>query len=176
MNFMPATVKGDQVELPFGTVKLSAEKAAKVKDKGLLIAGIRPEHFEDAAVIDRSVADRGSIFRANVDVVEWLGHEAYAYIPFDAPPEVSSQLSQLEKDLDSEALQRFVVAMFEADKIVGAICHGTVVAARAIVPSTGRSAHSVPSRALFALSTYAWWCLPWWISIVCASMCGSSAE
>jgi putative intracellular protease/amidase len=41
--------------------------------------------------------------------------------------------------LESEALRRFVVAMFEANKIVGAICHGTVVAARAIVPSTGRS-------------------------------------
>src|SRR3954470_17633660 len=43
------------------------------------------------------------------------------------------------------------------------------------IASTGRSAHSVPSSALFALSTYAWWCLSWWTRIVCSSMCGSSA-
>jgi putative intracellular protease/amidase len=41
--------------------------------------------------------------------------------------------------LESEALRRFVLAMFEAEKIVGAICHGAVVAARTIVPATGRS-------------------------------------
>src|SRR5256885_16979323 len=31
------------------------------------------------------------------------------------------------------------------------------------------------SSAAFRLLTYAWWCLPWWICIVCASICGSSA-
>jgi len=119
MNFMPATVKGSQVELPFGTVNLGEAKAAKAQDKGLLIAGIRPEHFNDAAVVDRSVAERGSTFRATVDVVEWLGHEAYAYIPFEAPPEVSEQLAQLEKDLDSEALRtQLVVALDANSKIV----------------------------------------------------------
>jgi multiple sugar transport system ATP-binding protein len=115
MNFMPATVKGDQVELPFGTVTLAAGKAEKVQDRGLLIAGIRPEHFEDAQVIDPSVASRGSTFRATIDVVEWLGHEAFAYIPFDAPPEVSSQLAQLEKDLDSEALRTQLVVSLDSN-------------------------------------------------------------
>jgi len=41
--------------------------------------------------------------------------------------------------LESEALRAFVVAMFEAGKPVGAICHGVVVAARAVSPTTGRS-------------------------------------
>jgi multiple sugar transport system ATP-binding protein len=115
MNFMPATVRGDQVELPFGTATLPAEKAQKVQDKGVLIAGLRPEHFEDAAVMDASVASRGSKFRATVDVVEWLGNEAYAYIPFEAPPEVSKQLAQLEKDLDSEALRTQLVVSLDAN-------------------------------------------------------------
>ena len=115
MNFMPATVDGDQVELPFGTVRLPAEKARKVQDKGLLIAGLRPEHFDDAAVLDSSVASRGSTFRATVDVVEWLGNEAYAYIPFEAPPEVSAQLAQLERDLDSEALRTQLVVSLDAN-------------------------------------------------------------
>ena len=41
--------------------------------------------------------------------------------------------------LESAALQAFVAAMFAADKPVGAICHGVVVAARAVSPTTGRS-------------------------------------
>ena len=35
---------------------------------------------------------------------------------------------------------------------------------------------SWPSIAALSLSTYVLWCLPWWISIVLASMCGSRAE
>lgn len=41
--------------------------------------------------------------------------------------------------LEDEALQRFVGAFFDADKPVGAICHGTVLAARSTSPRTGRS-------------------------------------
>ena len=51
----------------------------------------------------------GSTFTAEVDVVEWLGNEAYAYIPFEAPPEVQKQLEQLEKDLDGESLRTQLV-------------------------------------------------------------------
>src|SRR4051812_30196760 len=51
MNFLPATVQGDQLELPFGTLTLPAARAQKADGKGLLIAGIRPEHFNDAAVV-----------------------------------------------------------------------------------------------------------------------------
>ena len=115
MNFLPATVKGTGVELPFGTVRLSDEKAQKVQGKELLIAGIRPEHFNDAAVVDSSIAGRGSTFRATVDVVEWLGHEAYAYIPYEAPPEVAEQLAQLEKDLDGEVLRTQLVVALDAN-------------------------------------------------------------
>ena len=42
-------------------------------------------------------------------MVEWLGNETYAYIPFEAPPEVAAQLQQLEKDLDGEAMRTQVV-------------------------------------------------------------------
>ncbi len=108
MNFLPAEVEGTSVKLPFGTVEIPAEKAERAKGKGLLIAGIRPEHFEDASVVD----DRrgaGSTFHAKVDVVEWLGNQAFAYIPFEAPPEVQEQLTQLERDLDGEAMRTQVV-------------------------------------------------------------------
>src|SRR5690349_7811552 len=71
MNFLPAEVSGNQVKLPFGTVELpDSSRLARAADRGLLIAGIRPEHFEDATIAGKSGS--GSTFRATVDVVEWL--------------------------------------------------------------------------------------------------------
>jgi multiple sugar transport system ATP-binding protein len=111
MNFMPATVEGTSVKLPFGAVQITPEKAEKAAGRGLLIAGIRPEYFEDASVkTDRAP---GSTFRAPVDVVEWLGNETYAYIPFEAPPEVVTQLRQLERDLDGESLHTQLVVSLD---------------------------------------------------------------
>jgi multiple sugar transport system ATP-binding protein len=116
MNFMPATIEGNAVKLPFGTVEIPVEKAEKAKGRGLLIAGVRPEHFEDASVV--SADKEGHTFHATVDVVEWLGNEAYAYIPFEAPPEVQEQLLQLERDLDGESLRtQLVISLDGASQI-----------------------------------------------------------
>jgi multiple sugar transport system ATP-binding protein len=118
MNFVPATVEGTSVKLPFGTVTIPEAKAKKAQGKGLLIAGIRPEHFEDAAVVDSARGTGSSTFRAKVDVVEWLGNEAYAYVPFEAPEEVQAQLLQLERDLDGEALRtQLVISLDGASRI-----------------------------------------------------------
>ncbi|NYI80369.1 ABC transporter ATP-binding protein [Nocardioides panzhihuensis] len=112
MNFLPATVKGSTVELPFGSVEIPAEKAEAAAGHGLLIAGIRPEHFEDASVASSS-GRTGSTFSTKVDAVEWLGNETYAYIPFEAPDEVRAQLQQLEKDLDGEGLRTQLVVSLD---------------------------------------------------------------
>jgi len=118
MNFLPAKVNGDEVELPFGKVKIPKEKAEKAQGKGLLIAGIRPEHFDDASVVEESKKQHGSTFKAKVDVVEWLGNEAYAYIPYEAGSEAKEQLQQLEKDLEGESLRsQLVVSLDSASEI-----------------------------------------------------------
>ena len=116
MNFVPAEVDGTSVKMPFGTVELPAEKTRNAQGKGLLIAGIRPEHFEDASV--KEDVSAGSTFRATVDVVEWLGNEAYAYIPFEAPPEVQKQLTDLERELDGDQMRtQLVVSLDGASRI-----------------------------------------------------------
>src|SRR3954463_3227220 len=98
MNFLPATVEGNEVKLPFGTVTIPADRARRAQGKGLLMAGIRPEHFEDVAVMEPGKATPGSTFTTKVDVVEWLGNQAFAYSPFEAPEEVQRQLLELERD------------------------------------------------------------------------------
>jgi multiple sugar transport system ATP-binding protein len=118
MNFMPATVKGDKVELPFATVDLPEHaRDGRIPEDTLLIAGVRPEYFEDANVMNGAATD-GATFRATIDVVEWLGNEAFGYIPYEAPPEVESQLDELAKELDSEALRtQIIVALDSASRI-----------------------------------------------------------
>ena len=118
MNFLPAKLSGDEVELPFGKVKIPHEKTERAKGKDLLIAGIRPEHFDDASVVEAHKKEHGSTFRATVDVVEWLGNEAYAYIPYEAASEVKAQLQQLEKELEGESLRsQLVISLDSASTI-----------------------------------------------------------
>jgi multiple sugar transport system ATP-binding protein len=114
MNLLPAKVKGNQVELPFVTVDVESELAQRVADKDLLIAGIRPEYFEDASLVEADRLSRGSTFRATVDVIEWLGSEQFAYVPFEAPEAVRNQLAELERELDSEALRTQLVVSIDS--------------------------------------------------------------
>jgi multiple sugar transport system ATP-binding protein len=118
MNFLPVTVEGTTATLPFGTVEIPADKAEAVAGKGLLMAGIRPEHFEDASVAGQSGS--ASAFKAVVDQVEWLGNEAYAYIPFEAPPEVQAQIEQIERDTDSESLRTQLVISLSGNSRIAA--------------------------------------------------------
>ena len=117
MNFLPATVSGTTVKLPFGEVQIPQEKADKVAGRGLLIAGIRPDYFEDAALVENDA--EGSVFTAHVDFVEWLGNEQYAYIPFEAPPEVQAQLTELERELDGDSMRsQMVVSLNSQSRII----------------------------------------------------------
>src|SRR5690606_13661290 len=122
MNFLPATVEGTTVDMPFGKVEIPKHKADLVADHAgkTLIAGIRPEYFDDASVIEESKRASGSTFRATVEFTEWLGNEAYAYLPFEAPEAVQKQLEQLERDLDGESLRTQIVVSLDAASHVAA--------------------------------------------------------
>jgi multiple sugar transport system ATP-binding protein len=101
MNFMPATVDGDSVKLPMGEVRLPPELRERVgRSEGKqLIAGIRPENFEDAALTGEA-RDRGSTFQAKVEVLESLGSELYAHFTVASDQHIESQeLRELAEDV-----------------------------------------------------------------------------
>jgi multiple sugar transport system ATP-binding protein len=118
MNFMPAAVEGATLHLPIGDIKLTREMADEVQGHDILIAGARPEHFEDAAMLDDARKAEGLTFEAHVDVIEWLGSEQYAYIPFEAPEEVRAPLQELAADLDMEQLRTQLVVNLDAESRV----------------------------------------------------------
>jgi multiple sugar transport system ATP-binding protein len=100
MNFMPATVQGDTVKLPFGDLRLPQEMHNRVSSgQGRqLIAGIRPENFEDAALVG-DLKDRGSTFRAKIEVVEAMGSELYAHFTVSTDETIESdELRELAAD------------------------------------------------------------------------------
>ncbi|SNY39274.1 ABC transporter ATP-binding protein [Paractinoplanes atraurantiacus] len=114
MNFVPGRFRGGEIETPFGTVSASSERLRKVGDRELVIIGLRPEHFEDSSLVPAEKRPHGQIFTAEVDVTEWLGHELYAYVPYEAPPEVTQQLEELERELDSEQMRTQLVVALDA--------------------------------------------------------------
>ena len=118
MNFIPATVTDGGFATPFGDVRLPDDRTAGLGDQEVVLLGARPEHFDDASVVDEAVKDRGLTFDAHVDVIEWLGNEQFAYVPYEAPEDIARLLSELERELDSEALAtQLVVALDAASRL-----------------------------------------------------------
>src|SRR4051794_7844095 len=99
MNFMPATLEGDSVRLPFETVKLPADRAQRVRQaSGQLIAGVRPEDFEDASLVG-DARDQGTTFRAHIELIESLGSELFAHFTVETDQQIESQeLRELAED------------------------------------------------------------------------------
>ena len=82
MNFLPATLSNGTVKLPMVDVPLPKEVRERIgrqPDGRNLIAGIRPEDFEDAARVDADSRARGVTFRSKLDLVEAMGAEFYAH-------------------------------------------------------------------------------------------------
>jgi len=115
MNFVPATVQDHSVSLPFATVPLPEDALRRIADRRVLIAGIRPEHFEEAPLSEPDAREHGVSFKATVDVTEWLGAEQFGYVLYEAPSEVTGRLRSLARELDSEALRTQLVVSLDAE-------------------------------------------------------------
>jgi multiple sugar transport system ATP-binding protein len=100
MNFMMATLEGDTLKLPIADVRFKRPlvEGADPKDGQQLIAGIRPENFEDAAVVPGDVKERGCTFKARVEVVESMGSELYAHFTVQGGEVDSAELRELAAD------------------------------------------------------------------------------
>jgi multiple sugar transport system ATP-binding protein len=108
MNFVSGRLENNQVRTPFGEIPLADHLRRQLEGNGGgagrdVIVGIRPEHFEDAAVEDREAPHRMK-FRAKIDVVESMGSELYAYFTVKSDTMQSDQLADLAKDAGMEDL------------------------------------------------------------------------
>jgi multiple sugar transport system ATP-binding protein len=102
MNFLPATIVDGAAKLPMVSVPLPKEvldRVGRVDPKKHLIAGIRPEDFEDVAMVADDVRDRGTTFKTKFDLVEAMGAEYYVHFGVQADAlESSSHMDALLDD------------------------------------------------------------------------------
>ena len=105
MNFVGARLEDGKLRLPFGDVALEGRLRDRLEANGSggdVIAGVRPEHFEDARFVHD--VERPLKFRAKVDVVEEMGSELYAFFSLKADEVHSRDLDELEEDAGATAL------------------------------------------------------------------------
>jgi multiple sugar transport system ATP-binding protein len=96
MNFMPAEIGGGKLKLPIGEVDLS-DLGVEQRD-GQVIAGLRPENFEDTEVIGDLREERGVTFEAEIDLVESLGSDLFAYFHIESEGVQSDQLADIVEE------------------------------------------------------------------------------
>ena len=101
MNFMPVELLDGKAKLPFAEVELSDERREVLESAGSknLLAGIRPEHFEDASL---APDHPGPSFKVKVEILESMGSELYAYFDVEGSGERSEQLDELAADAGAD--------------------------------------------------------------------------
>ncbi|MEV6832903.1 sn-glycerol-3-phosphate ABC transporter ATP-binding protein UgpC [Amycolatopsis sp. NPDC051102] len=104
MNFVPATLENNELRSALGTTPLTdrvrqlVERANAPRD---LIVGIRPEHFEDAALVEAGQKAGGASFTAHIDVLESMGSEKFAHFTVEGETATSEELAELAADSGS---------------------------------------------------------------------------
>ncbi|WJR35084.1 sn-glycerol-3-phosphate ABC transporter ATP-binding protein UgpC [Mycobacteroides immunogenum] len=120
MNFFPAKLTDVGVQLPFGEVTLDAGVYAGItarKPSGDVIVGIRPEQFEDAALVDTYKRITGLTLSVNADVVESLGSDKYVHFTTEGGAAHSDELTELAQESEV-AENEFVARISAASKVV----------------------------------------------------------
>jgi multiple sugar transport system ATP-binding protein len=102
MNFMLATLEDGAMRTAIGTITPSQRlrQALERANAGRqVIAGIRPESFEDATLVAPEAREHGVTFRTTIDVVESMGSDVFVYFAQEREQTLQvDQLTELAKD------------------------------------------------------------------------------
>ncbi|MGI8411833.1 MAG: ABC transporter ATP-binding protein [Solirubrobacteraceae bacterium] len=101
MNFLPGELDDGTVALPIGNLQVPTRlrkglAAGAGGGRRAVIAGLRPEDFEDAQVVGDP--QRGVSFKTKIDVLESMGSEYYAYFDVASEQVSSKELEELAHD------------------------------------------------------------------------------
>jgi len=101
MNFMAGSVEEGKLRTPLGDIPLTGRLQQVLSDSGAgrdVIVGIRPESFEDAALVPNENQKNGITFMATIDVVESLGSEKFVYFSKEIGGVETPELAELARD------------------------------------------------------------------------------
>jgi multiple sugar transport system ATP-binding protein len=121
MNFMSGTFEEGMLRTSLGDFRLSDRLRQEVEGAGAgrdVIVGLRPENFEDAALVPADARANGITFPAAIDVLESMGSDVYVYFTKDVEQGVNAaELEELARDsgrADTGASGDTVVARLDA--------------------------------------------------------------
>ena len=101
MNFLPAKIEDGVAKLPMVDIKLPqdvAERLGRIDASRNIIAGIRPEDFEEISQVSADQRARGTTFKTKFDLVEAMGAEYYVHFSAGDATVHSSQVDDLMAD------------------------------------------------------------------------------
>jgi multiple sugar transport system ATP-binding protein len=102
MNFMAGSIAEGRLRTRLGDFPLTdqlrrqLERSHSGRD---VIVGIRPENFEDAAIVSADARGKGITFRASIDVLESMGSDVFVYFTQGRDEGVNAaELEELARD------------------------------------------------------------------------------
>ncbi len=122
MNFMSGTLEDGMLRTSLGDFRLGDQLRRMVERAGSgreVIIGLRPENFEDAALVPAGARGNGIAFPATIDVLESMGSDVYVYFTTDLEGGGldAAELQELARDsgrADTGASGDTVVARLDA--------------------------------------------------------------
>jgi multiple sugar transport system ATP-binding protein len=124
MNFMPARIENNTLHSKLGDTPMSDELRRGLEGRDAprdVILGVRPENFEDAALVPPDDQQYGVTFTATIDVLESMGSDVYAYFVLEGGPAESAELEELARDSGRAEIGA------EADQIVARLDAATQI-------------------------------------------------
>jgi multiple sugar transport system ATP-binding protein len=121
MNFMPAKLEQGKLRTKLGDIELADEMRWSLEQRAGnrdVILGVRPENFEDAALVPADVLSHGVTFSVTVDVLESMGSDVFAYFTLEGGPAQSAELEELARDsgrADTGSATDQIVARLDAE-------------------------------------------------------------
>jgi multiple sugar transport system ATP-binding protein len=98
MNFVSGTLEEGKLRTSFGDFPVNdqlRQELDRVKTGRQVIVGLRPENFEDAALVAPDVRPHGITFNASIDVLESMGSDVFVY--FTKGRETGAASAELEE-------------------------------------------------------------------------------
>ncbi len=99
MNFLPAEIDNGVVRSRLGDIPLTDKMRRSLETAGRdVIVGVRPENFEDAALVSAQDKPHGITMTANIDVLESMGSDVFAYFTLEGGRAQAAELEELAAD------------------------------------------------------------------------------
>jgi len=108
MNFLGATLEEGSLRTPIGDLPVSPPLRQVLERSNVgrsVIVGLRPEDFEDVALVSAENRDYGITFHTTIDVLESVGSDVFAYFSEDSDLSArSDQLADLAADAGADTV------------------------------------------------------------------------